>query len=195
MNNQEKKIMPTRSENGTIRFSDYSDFTPNQTPAEILALGVFGGSYFRPIKSAVTNQKHSDEHLELPSEWLKDLDIQSMVCNPTYRSRMNHFRVKCGSDLEAWESKNWIKKQDPYGWFQWYCRFYQGRRTDDDRRQIDRWKGLTGPKGRFRNRLIKMCDAKKKRFDDRSVSPAIRQTLLHWAYQLTEEDFNSYLDK
>ncbi len=163
-----KVIEPSRAENGTIQFSDYSDFTPNQTPAEMLSLGVFGGSYFRPIKSAVTNKKHFDEHLELPTEWLKELDLDVKVCSPIYRPSVNKFGVKCGSDLEAWEEKGWIKEQDPYGWFQWYCRFYQGRRTSDDRRQIDRWKGLTGPKGRFRNRLIKMCDSKEKAFNDAS---------------------------
>ena len=73
---------------------------------------------------------------------------------------VNKYQVSCGSTLEAWESKNWIKAQDPYGWVEWYCHFYQGRRSADDCRQIDRWLA-TGPRGRFRVRLINMIRNKK----------------------------------
>ena len=60
------------------------------------------------------------------------------------------------------ESNGWIVEQDPYGWFQWYCRFYRGRRSEDDQRQIDRWKNLTGPKGRFRRRIVNMIKKKEQ---------------------------------
>ena len=71
-----------------------------------------------------------------------------------------------------WEDKGWINKIDFYGWFQWYFRYWLGRRLKDDKRQINGWKKDVGSK-----------------FDDYSISPKIRQILLHWGYELTEEDF------
>ena len=73
-----------------------------------------------------------------------------------YHSHRHH-QVKCGASLEEWESSGWMHKQDPYGWFQWYCRFYQGRRTKDDVRQVGRWSKCAGPKGRWKNNLISKC--------------------------------------
>ena len=87
---------------------------------------------------------------------------------------------------------NWIDKQDPYGWFQWYCRFYQGRRSNDDERQIKRWSNLAGPNGRFRKRLMNMIIKKKTNYNDETVSPVIRQTLLHWGYELTSSDLSKH---
>ena len=104
----------------------------------------------------------------------------------------DRYGVKCGSSLEDWEKSGWIDKQDPYGWFQWYCRFYRGRRTKDDKRQIDRWLKLTGPNGRFRRRLMNEIIKKGKQYSDPSVSPVIRQVLLHWGYELTKKDFDEY---
>ena len=83
--------------------------------------------------------------------------------------------------------------QDPYGWFQWYCRFFDGRRTEDDGRQIARWLGLASERGRFRKWLITMVVKKGATWDDEKISPKIRQTLHHWAYTLTEADFNAEL--
>ena len=85
----------------------------------------------------------------------------------------------------------WITKQDPYGWVQWYCHFYNGRRTKDDERQIKRWKGVAGERGRFRNWLIHLIRKKKATWDDESISPKIRQTLQHWGYKLTKRHFES----
>merc|ERR1711879_509943 len=102
---------------------------------------------------------------------------------------VNRYGAKCGQTLEAWEGSGWIHKQDPYGWFQWYCRFYRGRRSDDDVRQINRFLNCAGPKGRWKNNLCRKVMNAGKMFDDSSVSPVVRQTLLHWAYELTEEDF------
>lgn len=73
--------------------------------------------------------------------------------------------------------------------FMWYCRFYQGRRSDDDQRQISRWCKLAGEKGRWKQNLVAKCVMQGKRYDDTSVSPVVRQTLQHWGYQLTEHDF------
>ena len=79
----------------------------------------------------------------------------------------------------------WIKSQDPFGWFQWYCRFYLGRRTKDDLRQIGRWKSFDG---RFKKNLINRIKKANTKYSDYTISPAIRQSLLHWGIEVTERD-------
>ena len=171
-------------------FKDYPEFKPNLSPEQILKMGSFGGTYFRPIYSSVTKKHYKSEDVikEYPKSWFKGIDIGEMVTSPKYNKKVNKYKVKCGSDLEDWEKSGWMDKQDPYGWFQWYCRFYMGRRTDDDERQIKRWLALIGPKGRFKNRLINMIKKKDSKYDDETISPVIRQTLQHWGYKLTSND-------
>ena len=94
--------------------------------------------------------------------------------------------------LQAWESSGWIIEQDPYGWFQWYCRFCLGRRSNDDERQIARWAAMCGAKGRWKRNLIGQCIRQGKSFDDETCSPVVRQTLQHWAYRLTEADYLAF---
>ena len=163
----------------TIKFEDYPQFKPNLTPRQIFKLGSFGGTYWRPIYSRVTKKRYKDQHLEYPKGWWQDIPNHYLTNNQCDKT-INKYKVNSGSSLEDWEQKDWIKEQDPYGWVQWYCRFYQGRRTDDDERQIKRWQSFAGPKGRFRKRLINMCKENGKDYDDYSVSPVIRQGLQHW---------------
>ena len=99
---------------------------------------------------------------------------------------VNKYGVKCGTSLRFWENKGWINKIDPYGWFQWYFRYWLGRRSKDVKRQIDRWKKIVS---RFSGKLLKMIRDAGGKFDDYSISPKIRQILLHWGYELTEKDF------
>jgi hypothetical protein len=101
-------------------------------------MGSFGGTYFRPIRSKVVCQQLADQHLELPKEWLEGLKHTRMVTSSVYRPEVNKYGVKCGASLDEWEGSGWISNIDPYGWFQWYCRFFQGRRSSDDARQIAR---------------------------------------------------------
>jgi len=156
-----------------------------------LQQGSFGGSYFRPIYSSVTKQKYGEEvWKELPKDWLEGLNIRTQVACPVYDAKVNKYKAKCGASLEEWESSGWMDKQDPYGWFQWYCRFYQGRRTEDDERQIGRWSRCAGEKGRWKNNLISKIVKAGCGFDNYGVSPVVRQTLQHWAYALTKEDFD-----
>ena len=181
---------PAKDKKGRLVFPDFPDFNPNLTPKEVLQLGSFGGTYFRPIYSSVTKQKYKDEAWkELPTSWLEGLNIRTQVASSVYDNSKNKYKVKCGASLEEWENSGWMHKQDPYGWFQWYCRFYQGRRTEDDARQVGRWSKCAGPKGRWKNNLISKCAKAGCGFDNFGVSPVVRQTLQHWGYVLTKEDF------
>ena len=185
------ETIPKKNTKGVLVFKGVTDFQPNLTPKEVLQAGSFGGTYFRPIDSSITGLSYDKQWEELPQNWLENLNIKKEVASPYYDVQINENKVKCGADLHTWESSGWIKKQDPYGWFQWYCRFYLGRRTDDDKRQIIRWKNCTGPKGRWKNNLIGKIYRSGTSYDDKSVSPVIRQVLLHWGYRLTEADFEA----
>jgi len=182
---------PKRNKKNELIFEDNPDFRPNLSPKEVLQLGSFGGTYFRPIYSSVTKQKYGKEVWEeLPKDWLAGLNIRTQVASSVYDNKVNKYGVKCGASLEEWENSGWIVKQDPYGWFQWYCRFYQGRRTEDDERQIGRWSRCAGDKGRWKNNLISKIVKAGCGFDNFGVSPVVRQTLQHWGYVLTKEDFD-----
>lgn len=187
-----------------VKFPDhhrFPDFKPNLTPSQIFRLGSFmdQGGYWRPIYSSVAKKAFKNPHKEFPPKWWTGVDEAMLVGEAAKSSTAkggkvsatassNRYGVKCGQRLDDWEHKGWIKAQDPYGWVQWYCRFFQGRRSPDDQRQIQRWLNLTGPKGRFKRMLANTVKAKKKRFDDESVSPVVRQVLLHWGYQLSAAD-------
>ena len=167
----------------------YPEFKPNLTPKRVFEMGAFGGTYFRPIYSSVTNKNYKSKNVIREfKNWFTKIDNDKKVTSSNYDKQVNKYKVKCGSSLESWEKSGWISKQDPYGWFQWYCRFYRGRRTKDDRRQIDRWLKLAGPNGRFKKRLINMIKKKGTIYNDYEVSPVIRQVLLHWGYELTPAD-------
>ena len=116
---------------------------------------------------------------------MKNID-QKNYCSSYYNVSVNKYGVKCGKSLRFWENKGWINEIDPYGWFQWYFRYWLGRRSEDDERQINRWKKIVS---RFRGKLVKMIRDAGSKFDDYSISPKIRQILLHWGYELTEKDF------
>ena len=90
---------------------------------------------------------------------------------------VNKYGVKCGTPLRFWENKGWINKIDPYGWFQWYFRYWLGRRSKDDKRQINRWKKIVS---RFRGKLVKMIKDAGSKFDDYLISSKIRQIFFHW---------------
>ena len=191
--------LPTRSKTGEFVFNDAPDFLPNLSPQEVLRAGSFGGGYFRDISSTVTGVTYKDAWKEHPAEWLEGLDIKKQVASQTYRKDVNRYGVNCGvkvdkSDafgLKAWENSGWMDAQDPYGWFQWYCRFFQGRRSDDDGRQLSRWSKCCGTKGRWKSNLIGKCLRDGKSYDDASVSPVVRQTLQHWGYRLTRAHFDA----
>lgn len=165
-------------------------FHPNRTPAEILQGGAFGGTYFRSIWSAVTNEQYAPKQVlrdTVDKNWIAALDTKTMLTSQMYSQHVNKWKSKCGGSLGMWESSGWISDADPYGWFQWYCRFYQGRRCSDDKRQISRWTGIAGLKGRFKSQLCNKIIAANTKPDDAKISPVIRQTLWHWGLEITED--------
>ena len=93
--------------------------------------------------------------------------------------------MKCGASLRFWENKGWINPVDPYGWFQWYFIYYLGRKSEDDKRQMKRWKRIVN---RFKGILIKIIKDKGSKFDDYNISSKIRQIVLRWGYELKESD-------
>ena len=158
------------------------DFSTNETPVEIIKEGSFGGTYFRDIYYSVNDKFYKNS-------WKEFKELESIerkyYCSDYYNVNVNKYGVKCGTSLRFWESKGWINKIDHYGWFQWYFRYYLGRRSKDDERQIRRWKGMVS---RFKGILIKMIKDVDSRFDDYNISPKIRLILLHWGYELKESD-------
>jgi hypothetical protein len=163
------------------------EFSPNLTPREMFEFGSFGGTYWRPIYSSVTKKNYQNVYKKY--SFLKDLDknlVSSCVCDST----KNRYKVNSGSSLVMWENNEWITKEHPYGWVHWYCDYYSGKRCKDDEYQIKRWNNIAGVNGRWRKQLINIIKKKKKKWNDISVSPKIRQLLQHWGYVLTEKDFN-----
>ncbi len=134
-----------------------AEFKPDLTPQQMLELGVFGAHYFE------------NEYNEFPTDWFQGA-VLSDVHNPT----LNYFAVDASQSREEWQRKGWIHEQDPRGWFQWYCRYYYGRRTpEEDAWQIRRWKNMTRHVGQIK----RAC-----RPGDELCRPRQRQALLHWAY-------------
>jgi len=159
-----------------------------------MQLGSFGGTYFRDIKSAVTGRayKGRDAIAEFPKAWFRGLDVSKEVCSSTHDRAINKYGVDCGVCLGQWETSGWISSIDPYGWFQWYCRFFMGRRSSDDCRQIGRFKQITAlRRGQLCNDIINASAACK----DYEVSPVLRQSLQHWAYRLSLEDLEAHRKK
>ncbi len=134
------------------------EFKPELTPKQMLEIGVFGGKYMTDCKQ------------EFPDSCFKNAKL-----SPKFHDRsLNFFQINASKPLSYWKKKGWIHPQDPRGWFQWYCRYYMGRRTpDEDKRQIKRWKAMK----RHISQLTKNCE--KGNWDCR---PKQRQALLHWAY-------------
>ena len=152
------------------------------TPKEMIRMGVFGGTYFSKLV----------DYRTFPKEWFSDIDENFYLSND-YQKEVNYFKIKSGQSQEEWEAKGWIHKDDPRGWFEWYCKFFNGRRHEDDERQIKRWAAFCGPKGRFRNNIYKKIFKAGVRIQDSNkISPRIQQSLLHWSYKVNNEDYEKW---
>ncbi|MCE9566260.1 MAG: hypothetical protein K8U57_29915 [Planctomycetes bacterium] len=133
------------------------DFEPELTPKQMLELGVFGGKYM------------TDCTTEFPADWF----TKARLCTTKHNPALNCFGVNASQPLSVWREKGWIYREDPRGWFQWYCRYFMGRRCSDDDRQIKRWRAV--------RRHIAQVEKNCKR-GDVTCRPRQRQALLHWAY-------------
>jgi hypothetical protein len=133
------------------------EFTPDLTPKEMLAMGVFGGKYM------------TDCRAEFPASWFRRARLSPL----RHEARLNCFGVRASLPLAVWRRKGWIHPQDPRGWFQWYCRYYMGRRSADDARQIRRWRAIA----RHVAAIRRNCEPR-----DLQCRRRQRQAVLHWAY-------------
>lgn len=137
------------------------EFRPHLTPKEMLELGVFGGVYMRDCRG------------EFPASWFRRAKLSPL---PSYEHlrELNYFGENASQPLAVWRRKGWIHKDDPRGWFQWYCRYYMGRRSpEEDKRQIKRWKAIARHIAQVKNNC---------RTGDEECRPRQRQAILHWAY-------------
>lgn len=132
-------------------------FEPELTPRELLAMGVFGGKYMTDCRD------------EFPRSWY----TKAKLCHERHDPDLNYFGVNASQPLRVWRKKGWIYHEDPRGWFQWYCRYYMGRRSLDDERQIKRWRAVR----RHIAQIEQNCP--RRALDCR---PRQRQAVLHWAY-------------
>ena len=133
------------------------EFKPELTPKEMLSLGIFAGKYM------------TDCRKEFPKSWFDHARLADGRRDPG----LNYFGVDASQPLSVWRKKGWIHADDPRGWFQWYCRYYMGRRMEDDARQIGRWKAIR----RHIRQIRKNCET-----GDLACRPRQRQAVLHWAY-------------
>jgi hypothetical protein len=134
------------------------EFKPELTPKQMFGLGVFGGKYM------------TDCGKEFPKDWY----VNAKLCPEKHDPKLNYFGVNASQPLSVWRKKGWIYKDDPRGWFQWYCRYYRGRRIlGEDEKQIRRWRAI-------RRHIAQV--AKNCRVRDEFCRPKQRQALLHWAY-------------
>ncbi len=132
-------------------------FRPELTPKEMLELGVFGGKYMTDCQD------------EFPKDWFDN----AKLCHEFHDAKLNCFGVNASQSLQVWREKGWIHDDDPRGWFQWYCRYYMGRRHEDDERQIKRWINMRRHIAQIKNACMQGdFDCHRKQ----------RQAVLHWAY-------------
>ena len=136
----------------------HPEFKPEVTPKEMLELGVFGGKYM------------TDCAKEFPADWFEKAKLSSHF----HDANLNFFGINASQPLSVWRAKGWLDPDDPRGWFQWYCRYYQGRRIkNEDERQIKRWAAM---KRHITQLQINCMDS------DPSCRKKQRQALIHWAY-------------
>ncbi|KAI2465991.1 hypothetical protein F4781DRAFT_407163 [Annulohypoxylon bovei var. microspora] len=195
---------PTRDVEGNYHFESHPLFTPNKSPEDIIREGSFGGTYWRPLYSRHLRTTISEDWRELPASWTSGLDVQKYLASETYDPEINKYGVACGQSIEEWESAGWIAHDyDIRGWFQWYCRFWMGRRCADDDRQIGRWRKCVGETGRWRRTLLKKYvqmgirsvtdegdDEDEEHTGD--VSPVVHQTCHHWGWEVRQEALDRF---
>lgn len=135
----------------------HAEFKPELTPAQMLKMGVFGGKYMT----------------DCMGEFAEDWFLNAKLCHEFHDPGLNFFGVNASQPLSVWREKGWIFPDDPRGWFQWYCRYYMGRRCPDDERQIKRWKAMKRHAAQIKKHCLR---------GDLNCRRRQRQALLNWAY-------------
>ena len=156
------------------------DFGANKTPVKTIKRRALGGTYFRDIYPGVNGKWYRKAWKEFDES--KNIH-ENCYCTNYYDVNVDKYRVKCETSLWFWENNGWSKSLDPFGWFHWYFRYWLGWRSD--KRKIARWKGIVNW---CEGKLVKMIKDGNGKFADYSNEPKIRQTLLHWGYELVESD-------
>jgi len=132
-------------------------FKPELSPKEMLKMGIFGGKYMTDCRD------------EFPKDWYTEAKLNHEFHDP----KLNFFGINASQPLSVWIKKGWINPEDPRGWFQWYCRYFMGRRHEDDERQIKRWLAMKRHIAQVKNNCQRFdLDCRRKQ----------RQVILHWAY-------------
>ncbi|OJD29651.1 zn2+-binding protein melusin contains chord domain protein [Diplodia corticola] len=193
---------PARDAHGTYHFASHPAFTPNKSPEEVLREGCFGGTYFRPLRSRALGASTvvDGDWRELPAAWVAGVDVARCLTSSRYDAAVNKYGVACGQSIEEWEAAGWIAHEwDVRGWFQWYCRFWMGRRGADDERQVGRWARCVGERGRWRRALLRgyVKAGVRSVFDDGDegrgeVSPVVHQTCHHWAWEVRQDALDRF---
>lgn len=155
-NKFQKKYSYTRSVPAGKKF--HPDFKPGLTPKEMLELGVFGGMYLEKSEK------------EFPQSWFTKAKLSK---DEKPHAELNYFKINASQPRAVWQAKGWIHTDDPRGWFEWYCRYYLGRRHSDDERQIKRWRAMARHVAQVKHNCMRGDEHCRRRQ---------RQALLHWAY-------------
>lgn len=136
----------------------HPEFKPELSPKQMLEMGVFGGKYMTDCRD------------EFPKNWF----VNAKLCHVRHDPQLNYFHVNASQPLSVWQEKKWIYHEDPRGWFQWYCRYYFGRRLlFEDLRQIKRWRAMRRHIAQIKYNCL---------LGDMACRKVQRQALLHWAY-------------
>jgi hypothetical protein len=174
---EEDSYILTESPGDASAFAE--GFKPYLTPGEILSLGAFGGRYL------------NDCLLEFPAEWFWNAGLLGKLCPGGQDISVNYFKIDSRLPLPEWKKAGWVpggkkltgkrailsskENKDIRGWFQWYCRYWMGRRIPElDEVQIQRWKNFVRHYGAVQKACVK---------GDLECRPRQRQALLHWAWK------------
>ena len=156
-------------------------FKPIITPRQVIEAGAFGGNYF-----GVDVGANLDDYKELFKYHFDGLDT-SLYLGEKYSPKLNAFKTRSGMPYEYWKEMGWMNERDPYGWFEWWCKYEMGQRGNDDDRQIIRWQNFCGISGRWRLDIYRKIDNNNGNYN---ISRRVQQSLLHWGYVVNEEDYD-----
>jgi hypothetical protein len=157
-----------------VKFADHPEFIVDLTPQQIFNQGAMSGCYFRPVYSNVTKKYYKDDYKQY--KCLRGVPKEKLD-NGKWDNSLNKYNVNASLSLSYWETHNWIHPTSIRGWISWYCGFYDGKRTVDDRRQISRFMGV----------LIRFGQRKNK-------TPRVLQALHHWGID-GKKDHTEYIKK